>query len=175
MFKRIYRHYNLLIDFCFWVQLYAFSKAILQDFGVLPRPLYPYNAFGNTLYILHNALVIPALMMLPILLVVRRFRDEFAEAIWQNTTRTFSVVLILVPWIWFAFWQVGMELNGGLDWFLGLDIPQFVNHPIAHQDLKASGGVRELLSIDFVFQFLGIFGPFLFAAIYKWHRWRSEG
>lgn len=172
--RQIYRHYNLLIDICFWVQFYISAKTALQLLEILPEPLYPANWFGAVLLALQFGLGLCSFFLLTVLLLVRRFRDEYAEKLWQKAAGTFAKALFLLPWIWVLSWSLAKAMFGGIDWMFSLQIPELIHpdtYPVTTESI--SPGLRQLLALDVILALLWIFAPFTFAAIYKWYRWRD--
>lgn len=175
VFKRIYRHFNLLIDICFWIQVYVFTKTLLQELDVLPTPLYPDNRIGAILLMIQKILAYSTFLLLPVLFLVRRFRDEYAELLWQKTAATFARFLLFFPWLWLLGWTIAKAVFGGEEWMFGLQIPSLISlpdYPVPADQI--SPGLRQLLLLDGALAFVWFFGPLVFVSIYKWHRCRTE-
>jgi hypothetical protein len=92
-----YRHYNQLVDICFWTLVGFFCWFIIQDLGLIPKTLlgqwHPLNV---------AALVIAGLFKLAMLALVlfSRLRDEYAERLWRQAAGTYAKFMVLMPFLW---------------------------------------------------------------------------
>ena len=175
--KRIYKHYNLLIDFCFWVQFVVISKSALQGLKVLPTPLYPFTPLGDALYYTQLTFHFLTFFAMPILLYFSRFRDEYAERLWQKSAASITRLMLVMPFVWFAGWETAKALFGGREWMYGIDLPAFMLQTSVEQyaakNPGLSPGLLQLIQIDKFLIELFFWFPLTLATIYKWHRWRD--
>lgn len=173
MWKRVYKHYNLMIDICFWFLIYADSKSFLQRFDVLPTPFYPDNWWGDALYGVHLVLFDVCFFGLYLLLIIPKFRDEYAQKLWRNAASAFSYFVLLLPFLWFAAWQIASYNGRGALWMMSHPIGRLGHDFFQLGDRLVNIGFHQLEGIDFLFHEMYEFFPIVFAGIYKWHRWRD--
>lgn len=171
MWKAGYRHYNLLVDICFWVLAVRTLFWGVNGFAHLSDlPLVQ----SAGLVIVLNVLVGIATVALFILILARPLRDEYSQRLWQETAGAFMVLLALLPFIWMAVFWLFYSRNGMMDWYRAN--PGAAALPARYLFPNANGSiaVHQIEGINFsLLRILSQF-PFAFAAIYKWKRWRGE-
>ncbi len=173
MWKRIYKHYNLMIDICFWFLVYANGKGLLQHFGVLPSPFYPDNWWGDSLYAVHLVLFDVSFFGLYVLLLVPKFRDEYARKLWRHAASAFSYFILLLPFLWVAAWAIASRMGRGVVWLQQNPIGR-IGHDFGNLGNRLIDvGFHQLEGIDLLIHEMYEFFPVVFAGIYKWHRWRD--
>lgn len=169
--KSGYRHYNQLLDFAFWVLLVAYARGLLGLAGVPGR--YLFNAWP-TINILLGVFFISTQIVLIALILMRSLRDEYAERLWQKSAASFVRLLPLFPVLWllgiFIFADQGGWLNSLRANPRMMIIP---NHAILPNPTE-SIGIYQFEGLNFVVLKLTQYFPLVFAALYKWHRWRDE-
>jgi hypothetical protein len=166
-----YRHYNQLVDICFWTLIGLFCWFISQDLGLIPRTLlgqwHPLNL---------AALVIAGLFKLAMLALVlfSRLRDEYAERLWRQAAGTYAKFMVLMPFLWMllmildeSWWHVADWLRSHPDASL---IPERSRFPGPN-----SIGIHQLEGINYLLAKIAGYFPLMFAGFYKWHRWRDLG
>lgn len=169
--KSGYRHYNRLMDLCFWVLLIGYGRGFLFMAGVPEQYLLSH---WRPLHLAFGSFVLLMQIVLIVLILVRHLRDEYAEQLWQKAAGSLVRLLSLAPFLWIAFHFAIMHKMGWLDWLRAN--PEFTLIP-QHALLRnptESLGIYQFDAISFtVIKFTQYF-PLAFAALYKFHRWRDE-
>lgn len=166
-----YRHYNRLMDITFWVLLVAYTRGLLSltrvPQGLLLDQWRPLNIALAAIFLFTQILLI-------VLIMARSLRDEYAEMLWQRSAASFVKLLPLFPVLWLAGIFVFADQNG---WLNSLRAnPQMMilpDHAILANPTN-SAGIHQFEGLNFVVLKLTQYFPLLFAALYKWHRWRDE-
>ena len=169
--KGVYRHYNHLIDLAFWVLLVAYTRGLL-NLAEVPREYLlmqwkPLNLTLGIVFILTQIVLI-------VLIIARSLRDEYAERIWQKSAASFVNLLPLVPILWLGGIFIFADQGGWLNWLRANPnatiLPDYMNL----SNPTRSVGIHQFEGLSFVVLKLTQYFPLVFAAIYKWHRWRDE-
>ncbi|MCC6926923.1 hypothetical protein [Novosphingobium sp.] len=167
----IRRNYNLLIDICFWIQFYVQGKALLQDFRILPEPLYSQSDFGQFLYRLQLTLEYPSGWILIFLLAFSSFRDEFCERIWARAATSFAKFLVLFPTIWYGILLTFLPWSN--EELVKFMLPNLLPPHMELVPNLENIGMIQLQAMNFMLMEIVLVLPVLLAGFYKWNRWRS--
>lgn len=162
MFKRIYKHYNLLIDICFWGA--AFWLAWLVLGRVFPAAVDVLKPAGGMLRMLLNLNILLAMF----LVLARFMRDEYAERIWQQTARRFVNFMMVGPLVLTIVVAVySKQISAAIP---GLMHPRMLEI-LAREQQPA---IVFFAGIAATFLIVAQFVPLLFVVIYKWGLWRDS-
>lgn len=166
-----YRHYNRLMDFTFWVLLVAYARGLLGLAGVPSTYLLelgaPLNLALGIFFILSQILLI-------VLILMRRLRDEYAEQLWQKSAASFVRILPLFPMLWLTGIFIFADQGGWLDSLrANPNVTILPDHAVLPNPTE-SIGIYQFEGLNFVVLKLTQYFPLLFAALYKWHRWQDE-
>lgn len=165
-----YRHYNRLLDLCFWVFVAIKSTKLLQRAGYVPYPLFPE---GTPMRILIGAASLSSYVGLVLMMVVWAWRDEYAERLWRQAARSFVFVMLLSPLFWMGGILVTAKLGIGLDVLRANPGTSLVPHYARFPNPSNSVGIMQFEGINYALTQLLNYIPFTFVALYKWHRWRD--
>lgn len=169
--KAGYKHYNQLMDIAFWVLLFAYARGLLRLAGV-PR-VYLLEGW-EPLDIALGAVFIATQIGLIVLILMRRLRDEYAEQLWQKSAASFVRLLPIFPLIWIGGFLVFGDIAGGLDWLRANPKETFLPNHALFENPTGSIGVHQFEGVNFVIIKTTGYFPLIFAALYKWQRWRDE-
>lgn len=137
-----HRAYFVLLDIAFGLQLFMLSTELLDLVDIDVR------SFGALFYLL-VALAVIGLILPVFLIFARRWRDEFAEQLWQRAAGTTVKALVLLP----------------------LPATFLVTYQLRQPDLAGvsawEAGVRVLV-------YLWLLAPLAFTFALQWHRWRAS-
>lgn len=166
-----YRHYNTLMDVAFWVLLVAYTRGLLRLAGVPGAYLLDTSPWAN----LAMGVTFLALQILLIMLIVMpRWRDEYAESLWQKAAATFVKMLPLFPLLWFVGISAAFDHGDWLDWLRANPAIGILPDHALLPNPGRSVGIHQFEGINFVILKITQYFPLIFAGIYKWHRWRDE-
>jgi len=171
IWKAGYRHYNQLVDIAFWVLLFSQVRGLLKDAGVSPTLLlfeWPVAHIGI------SAVILTVQLGMIVLILVRQLRDEYAEQLWQKSAASFVKLLPVFPIIWLAAVYIAGAQGGTLDYYRANPNEYFLpDHAVMRNPTRAAG-IFQFEGATYVILKLSAHFPLLFAALYKWHRWRDE-
>ncbi|MCC6925646.1 MAG: hypothetical protein IT549_07450 [Novosphingobium sp.] len=165
-----YRHYNRLLDLCFWAFVVIKSTLLLQRLGYVQHPLF---AAGNPVRLVIGFASLGSYLGLILLMVVWAWRDEYAERLWRQAARSFVFVMLLSPFIWMGGIFVTAKLGVGLDVLRANPGTSLVPHYARFSNPSNSVGIMQFEGINYALTQLLNYIPFVFALLYKWHRWRD--
>lgn len=112
-----------------------------------------------------------ALVTLYVLIFTRSLRDEYVDKLWQRAARSFSIVVLTLPWLWIITWTLKGLMLPNAKW-LPSD-PATALFELNGVD-TTSVAQNQLAGMDFVLGAIWTFGPPVFALLYKWHAWRDR-
>lgn len=169
--KGVYRHYNHLMDIAFWVLLFAYTRGLLS-LTDLPREYLlmqwrPLSLALGILFLLTQVVLI-------ILIMARSLRDEYAERLWQKSAASFVNLLPLFPVLWIGAIFIFADNGGWLDWLRANPNETILPAYMKLSNHSRSIGIYQFEGLSFFVLKLTQYFPLVFAAIYKWHRWRDE-
>lgn len=167
----IYRNYNAITDVCFWIMLFAFARTLA--FGLSGHSI----SFLTRQHPVGLAIGIAAVfsqLSLMALIFFRRFRDEYAERLWQQAARSFVKVILLLPFLWMGGWIFAGQLGGGTEWLRAHPDAQLIPQHGRFPNPKDSVGLYQFEVLNFAVLKTTSYFPLIFAGLYKWHRWRDE-
>lgn len=165
-----------MIDICFWLQLLVGAWWLAFDLGWLNVPL-------TTLEFVITFLGYPVAWLVLIFLILARFlRDEFAEAIWQRAAANLVNIMVVVPLILMllaaTFEQDLIIWAKTLEHFVPGEVyDQYPNGRAAasvHDHNVGGIAFNEMAGVGYLLILVAQLVPFLFAALFKWHRWRES-
>lgn len=172
--KRLQKHFNLMIDVCFWGQAIVLFKILLMRLGVLPTPFFPDNWWGDLLYLIQNIVHLGSIFALFPILLLPFLRDEYADRLWKKAATAFTSLLILSPLIWWLGWRLDEYLGRGPYWWADHPPGRIGPDVLKLGDICRNVGFHQLEGIDIVLGFMFLFLPLAFATLYKWYRWRAS-
>jgi hypothetical protein len=162
VFKRPYRHYNRLVEICFWIS--ALWLAWLVVSWIVPGSLNLPQPIKVILRIVFNLNI-----LLAIFVVTARFmRDEYAERIWQETARRFVNFMMIGPLVLTILILLNTKrISAALP---GMMPPRML-------EILASEGQPAVVffaGIAATFLMVAQFVPQLFVLFYRWGLWRDS-
>ena len=169
--KSGYRHYNRLMDISFWILLVAYTRGLLSQTGVPQEYLLDQ---WQPLNIILGAIFLSTQIVLIVLIVARSLRDEYAEKLWQKSAASFVKLLPLFPILWLAGIFLFADQNGWLNSLRANPRLSILPDHLVLPNPTNSIGIYQFEGLNFVVLKLTQYFPLLFAALYKWHRWRDE-
>lgn len=169
--KAGYRHYNLLVDISFWVLLFSQVRGLLKFAGV-PSTwlLYEWPVTNIAL----GVVILAVQLGMIVLILMRRLRDEYAEQLWQKSAASFVKLLPVFPIIWFGAIYILSKQGGTLDFYRANPNEYFLPDHAVMPNPNRAAGIYQFEGASYVILKLSAHFPLVFAALYKWHRWRDE-
>lgn len=171
LIKRIYPHYNLLIDICFWALLLYYFRAFLIGIDVPKAWLLASNPTFNLVLRIAVAIIQFGAV---VLIFMSRLRDEYAERLWHRAASTYVKFVLISPFLWMPFLVVLSQTEGGLDWYSAHPQEPLLPHGKRMPNPNNSLGILQFEVINFLVAKLFALLPLLFTGFYKWHRWRDS-
>lgn len=159
-----YKHYDRLVDLAFFAFILQSIVPVLRLFG-----LTTFATSGGWTAV--SAVLFLSTWLLLVVLVVRRaWRDEYAQTLWGESAATFAKVLSVAPLPLAAVMTLVLQAYQAE--ISATPLEQMPLGDAQAASLSASG--QQFLTLSRVFLLIGVYFPFLFIAIYKWHRWRDK-
>ena len=158
-----YKHYDKLVDLAFFAYILQSVIPVLRLFGL--------TAFATSggWTVLSAVLFLSTWLLLVVLVVRRAWRDEYAQALWDQSAASFAKLLAVAPLPLAVL--LTMALQAYQTEISATPLEQMPQGDTQDASLGASG--QQFLTISRVLLLIGVYFPFLFIAIYKWHRWRD--
>lgn len=169
-----YQIYLDVIDACFWAlsawMVYWATGKLGWHSLYIPDALYPlvWLAARGTVFVLLFLLLIPGL------------RDEFSELAWKRAAVNFAYFMLIAPWI---IWIGAGFLESRI--IAEARLHEHLVSPMIYDQHRSTGIVHDhnvggIAFNEFVgglslISTMGKLMPFIFTALFKWHRWRDGG
>jgi len=167
MLRFVRRNYNAILTVTFAI---ACAMALI-DFVVTYVMSVKFNdpAVQRALDTITPVFIV-SILILYVLIFVRRLRDEYLEKLWLKSARSFAILVLAAPWLWYFFFVLRAKITGHWDFGSESIVPEFVRLPS-----KTAGiGYYQFEGMDYIFGLVWTYSPILFVALFKWHGWRDR-
>jgi hypothetical protein len=171
-FGLTYRHYDQFVDVLFYLNILVLLTVVAGSFGWQPQS----EAEMLRIDFLAN-MVLEFFVKVGSFVAIfwRSLRDEYAERLWQKTVASFAKIVLFLPWVYMVLVLLLFLADRPMASWLPKDPLESIFPTLPFDEPKfKSVSWHESQGISETIGWIWKYAPFLFLALYKWHRWREQ-